>query len=305
MAGNDLSAFIPQIWSKRVLTRLDQLNVMLPLVNRDYEGDIRDYGDTVWVRTYGNVTVSPYVRGGPITYNTLVPTKEKLQILDAQNFAIEVDDLDEAQMDLKALNGYTERAAVALNNTIETKLLSFYALAHVDNQLDDGTLATATNSGAGHAAIISKTNAYEMLVKAKKALRKKNCIDPRWAVVDADYEAQLLLDTTYFIRATDLGDQIVMSGRINGKASDTPGFIGRCAGFDVYASNVLPFNSSGDTMCQYGSGKVISYAGQIRKMEQIRRETTWASAVRGLILHDGTVFNEKAKGFGTIRKTTA
>jgi hypothetical protein len=308
MPQQDLSAFIPQIWSKRVLTRLDQINVMLRLVSRDYEGDIKDVGDTVWVRTYGNVTMSSYKRGGPINYGALVPTKESLQILDAQNFAFQVDDLDEAQMDLKALNGYTERAAVAMNNTIEAKCLSFWSLANTANKLDDGTLPSGsqTNSGTGNPVIMSSAVAYSMIVLAGKALSKQNAPrDGRWIVVDPDYEAALLQDAKYFIRATEFGDMIVQTGRIGMPANKTPGFIGKCAGFDVYVSNVLPVDSTGATMCQYGAGPVISYAGQIRKLEQIRRETTWASAVRGLLLHDGTVFKEHAKAFGTIRKTTA
>ncbi len=114
MPQQDLSAFIPQIWSKRVLTRLDQINVMLHLVNRDYEGEIKDQGDTVWVRTFGNVTVSPYRRGGTVNYGPMVPTKESLQINDAQSFAFQVDDLDQVQNDLKALDGYTNRAAARI-----------------------------------------------------------------------------------------------------------------------------------------------------------------------------------------------
>jgi hypothetical protein len=89
------------------------------------------------------------------------------------------------------------------------------------------------------------------------------------------------------------------------KAGETPGFIGRAGNFDIYVSTALPLDTTGATMCQFGAGPVISYAGQIRKIEPIRREMTWSSAVRGLILHDGTVFNEHAKGFGTLRKQTA
>jgi hypothetical protein len=37
--ANDLSAFNAQAWSKRLVTKLDQINVMLPLINRDYEGE--------------------------------------------------------------------------------------------------------------------------------------------------------------------------------------------------------------------------------------------------------------------------
>ncbi len=144
-----------------------------------------------------------------------------------------------------------------------------------------------------------------MIVKAGRALDKAFApAEGRWVVVDPDYKTQLLQDAKYFIRATDMGDAIVKSGRLGTTAGKAPGFIGQCSNFDVYMSPVLPLNSSGDTMCQYGAGQVISYAGQLRKIEKIRRETTFADAVRGLILHDATVFNEHAKAFGSIRKTT-
>lgn len=306
MPTQDLSNFVPEVWSKMVLRRLDQINVMLPLVSRAYEGEIKQEGDTVWVRTYGNVSLSRYQRGQPINYNALAPTKESLKINDAQYFAINVDDLDEAQMDINALKGYTNRAAVGVSNTIEAKLLSFWASALTANKLDDGTVAAATNSGAGHPVIVSAVNGYELMVKAGKALDKANAPqDGRWIVVDPDYKSQLLLDTKFFIRSTDLGDSIIRSGRLNTTAKNTPGFIGQCSKFDVYVSNALPTNVGGDTICQYGAGQVISYAGQIRKVEQIRRETTFGSTVRGLILHDGIVFAENSKAFGTIQKTTA
>ncbi|OJW23187.1 MAG: hypothetical protein BGO49_27215 [Planctomycetales bacterium 71-10] len=305
MPQQDLSAFTPQIWSKRVLTRLDQINIMLALVNRDYEGDIKDVGDTVFVRTYGNVTVNPYKRGNPINYGALVPTKEALTINDAQTLAFEVDDLDEVQNDLRALDGYSARAAVALNNTVEAKCLSFYGKAPAANVLDDGSVDTATNGGAGNPVIVSKANAYELFVKAGKALDQQNAPDMgRWAVVDPDFKAALLRDTSYFIRATDMGDEVVTTGRLPRAAKNTPGFIGRVSNFDVYCSNALPV--SGTTRyCQYGAGPVISYAGQLRKVETIRRETTFATAVRGLLLHDGTVFAEHAKAFGVIQKKVA
>lgn len=41
--------FIPQIWSARLLEHLDKAHVYANLVNRDYEGEIRNFGDTVKV----------------------------------------------------------------------------------------------------------------------------------------------------------------------------------------------------------------------------------------------------------------
>ena len=296
-AVQDLSAFVPQVWSKKVITRLDRMNVMLGCgaVNKDYEGDIKQQGDTVWVRTYGNVATGKYVRNAPINYSAMAPSKESLVVKDAEYFAIQVDDLDQAQNDLNALNGYNERAAVAINELIDTKLLGYYASAITANQIGSGGVIT-----------ISASNAYTNLVDAGTKLDQQNVpTEDRWAVIGPAYKGFLLKDTTYFIRATDLGDEVIRTGQLMGrKLSGQPGFLGQCAGFNIFMSNAIPGDGGGYYQ-QFGGAGCISYAGQIRKMERIRRESTFGDAVRGLLLHDGTVFAEHAKKFGTIYTVAA
>lgn len=297
MPANNMLAFIPQKWSKRVLTKLDRINVMLPLVNRDYEGDIKAEGDTVWVRTYGNVQTGTYTRGMPIVYQPMAPTKEALTINDSKYFAFELDDLDDAQMDLKALDGYTDRAAVAMSELIEDKLQAQFGLANALNILDAGGSGSANN---GTPITLSTANAYTTLVDCGKLLTLRNVPrNGRWAIITPDWEAFLQKDTTYLIRATDMGDTMLQTGRPGSTASNAPGFIGRLANFDLYVSNATPVDSGG-RRCMFGQGKPISYAGQIRKIEKIRRESTFADTVRGLILHDATVFAEQAKALGNV-----
>lgn len=51
-AGTELSAIVPEIWSRRYF---DVLLAELPfnsLINKDYEGDIRDLGDTVHISSF-------------------------------------------------------------------------------------------------------------------------------------------------------------------------------------------------------------------------------------------------------------
>lgn len=36
---NNLDAFVPEIWSRRVIANIDQNNVALNFVNTDYEGE--------------------------------------------------------------------------------------------------------------------------------------------------------------------------------------------------------------------------------------------------------------------------
>lgn len=286
--ANNLDAFVPEVWSKQIIQKIDQINVMLPFANRDYEGEIRQQGDTVNVRTFGNVNLFSYQRGGGITDTDLTPIKESLTINDAKGFQIVVDDLDKVQNDIDAMAGYTERAAVALNNEIERKLLSYYSLTNSSNRVTNG----------GSAYTVSASNAYTLLVDAAKTLDEQNVpAQDRWAVLTPTYKAFLNKDTTYSIRATELGDQIVMDGAA--ARSDAPGYFGTYAGFKLYMSTQVPTTASG-RYCQFGQGKRITYASQLRNMEAIRLERTFGTAVRGLMLHDGTVFTENAKAFGYI-----
>lgn len=283
--ANNLDAFTPEIWSQKIIEKIDQINVMLPLANTDYEGEIRNQGDTVQVRTFGNVSLFSYTRGGGITTSDLQPIKETLTINDAKAFEIVVDDLDEVQNDINALDGYSARAAVAMNNEIERKMLSYYTLVNTSNKLSSITVSAA--------------NAYTSLVDAGKALDEQNVpYDGRWAIVTPTYKAFLLKDTTYVLRATDMGDMLVKSGKL-GPASMTPGFFGQAAGFDLYMSTQVPSDGT-NRFCIFGQGKRITYASQIRKMEAIRKESTFGTAIRGMLLHDGTVFTENAKALGYI-----
>jgi hypothetical protein len=269
---------------------------MLPLINKDYEGELQNIGDTVQVRTLGSITLGSYAKGGTISYEDLAPVKEAMTISDAEYFAFKVDDLEKAQNDINAMDAYTKRAAVGMKDTIERKLLSFYAQALVANQITDAGAAITLTAAAADA-----TDVYTQLVKARGNLSKQNVpMDGRWVVVDPDTTGLLLNDTKRFIRATDLGDQVVQSGLPGMTASNAPGFVGRCAGFDIYESNAVPV-AAGSKYIQYGTRMAISYAAQLTEMEAIRLQDTFATAIRGLLLHDGNVFAEASKAFGYIK----
>jgi hypothetical protein len=285
-----MTAFVPQKFSKRTLTKLDQINVLLPLVSREYEGEIKQEGDTVWVRTYGDVVTGTYTRGMPINYQALSPTRETMVIDDAEYFAFSLDDLDDAQMDLKALDGYTDRAAVAMNEVVERKLQARYVQAHASNRITDSS----------NPITLSTANAYTLIVDAGKALDdQKAPADGRWMLITPTWKSFLLKDTTYLIRATDIGDSVIRSGKPGTKAKDAPGFFGQVGGFDLYLTTAAPTDGAGKR-CMFGQGKPINYAGQIRKVQKIVRESTFGTAVRGLILHGAEVFDEYQKRLGTV-----
>jgi hypothetical protein len=54
--------FVEQIWSQSILTALQKNLVYGALFNNDYEGEIRQKGDTVKINSVGDMTISDYVK---------------------------------------------------------------------------------------------------------------------------------------------------------------------------------------------------------------------------------------------------
>src|SRR5258708_37943119 len=56
-----LNNFIPQLWGDSLLTALRK-NLVYggPLINRDWEGQIKQMGDTVKINMIGDITISNY-----------------------------------------------------------------------------------------------------------------------------------------------------------------------------------------------------------------------------------------------------
>jgi hypothetical protein len=375
--ANNLAAFNSEAWSERLVTKLDQVNIMLPLVNRNWEGDLRQ-NRTVWVRTPGNITMGSYARGSTITYQDLTPVKESFTVNDGEYFAFEVDDIDKAQSDINAMDVYMKRAVVAMNNTVEAKIIGAYSSAAVNLgaapagsgailtpvisggavtsvtinaggsgyttapviQFVGGTgnggtatctvssgainSVTVTNGGTNYTAAPSvmlttasaitltsstgnSTDVYFQFCQARAVLSKQNVpqtTGSRWAVVDPDTVSLLLQDTEHFVRAGELGDKVVQYGLIGGDevartAAQAPGFVGMVAGFAVYETSHTP-KGSGTKYLMFGDNEAISYAAQITEIEALRLQTTFANAVRGLLLHDIFVPAEGAKRLVTV-----
>jgi hypothetical protein len=306
--ANDLSAFNAQAWSKRLVTKLDQINVMLSLINKDYEGELQNIGDTIQIRTPGNITMATYTKGQAISYQDLAPTKEPFTISTGQYFAFNVDDIDRAQTDLDAMDMYTKRAVVSMSNAVDAMILSQYTKVLAANKV----------TGAAGAAIVldsgtsTATGIYQQFVNARTLLSKQNVpLGERWAIVGPDEVALLLEDTAHFVRSTEFGDVVVTDGTLGIRTADgtvRPGWAGRCCGFDVYEINTLPTTTSGTTPNQitaryllFGDRDLITYAAQITEMEALRLQTTFANAIRGLLLHGATILSGNAPRGVTIK----
>ncbi len=293
--ANDLSAFNAELWSESIIMNLDRKNVMKQFANTKFEGDLAGVGSVVKVRTLGNVVMGDYVRGTPISYQSLVPTVETMTIDNQKYAAIEVDDVEAIQNDLPALQLYTGRIAKTLAETVDDECFGIYSSAHADNQ---GSAVTLTASTAG-------TSVYDNLVEAGRLLSNKNAeLADRWVVIDPKTHAFLLKDTSNFNRATLAGDQVSRSGVIGGTLNPGGGvgYVGDCAGFRVYMSTGVPYNAAGTyKYLLYGQGQPIHYVGKLLTVETLRLQDSFQTAIRALLVHKAKVFAEDSKRLGYIQ----
>ena len=257
-------SFIPEIWSALVLETLKKSAVYAgpTVVNRDYEGDIRNQGDTVRIRSVSDPTISTYSKNGTLTYETLTDAQRALLIDQAKSFSFSVDDIDRVQSPGGELEAALVQAAYKLRDTADQYVAGLYTGAQVANQI--GTVSVTT------AAL-----AYTQLRKLSVLLDQANVpMEGRYVIVPPWYYG-LLLEDDKFVK-------VDASGTTQGLRN---GIVGQALGFDVLKSNNAPLVTGDDYAVMAGYPGAITYAEQISDIETLRLQTTFGTGVRGLHLY--------------------
>lgn len=265
-----LSNFIPTVWSARLSLALDRAQVFTQsgVVNRDYEGDIRNFGDTVRIGSIGDPTIGTYTRNGSISLETLDDASQLLTIDQAKYFAFEVDDLDTAQMNVPVMDAAIRRAGRKLTNTADTLVAGKYA---------EAGSAVAT-SGSPKTDLGTAGKAYEHLVAMGVELDEADVpSDGRWVIVPSWFHGKLLLDDRFVKAGTPLSDAALRNG-----------VVGEAAGFTILKSNNVS-NDGTTYRIMGGTDMAITFAEQIMKVEAYRPQDAFSDAVKGLYLYGAKV----------------
>lgn len=268
--------FIPEIWSAQLLSSLKKALIFAgpSVVNRNYEGDIANSGDTVRITSISRPTVASYTKDSTtITAETLTDAVRTLVIDQAKYFAFEVDDIDLRQ---SASGG-------ALMDEAATE--AAYALADTADQYVAG-LYTAVDAGnaISTTSITSAALAVSNLIALKVRLDTANVPQQgRYVVVPPWYHA-LLLGSDLFVRVDASGTDMALRN----------GLVGRAFGFDVLVSNNCVNVTGDDYIVQAGVPGAITFGEQIAKVEAYRPESAFSDALKGLHLYGAKVIRPTA-----------
>lgn len=279
-----VSNFIPTIWSARILQNLQKALVYGNLVNRDYQGEIANQGDTVKIGGIGAVTVGDYTKNSTtITWQVLADASQTLTIDQAKYFAFKVDDVDQAQTNPKLMDEAMREAAYAIGDAIDGFVAALHSQVSSANKIGaDGGSAKTIGYGSG------ELDAYKYLVSMGEVLTENNVPQTgRWVVVPPWYGTMLRINSGFTAAAASPAGQAVIA----------QGGIGKVGGFDVYESNNVT-NDAGSPLTyriMAGVRETISLAVQkTLTPEALRLQDVFADGVKGLVLYGGRVVRPSA-----------
>ncbi len=271
--------FIPEVWSARLLEHLDNVHVYSALLNRDYEGDIRAYGDTVHINQIGDIAINDYTGEDLAAPEELDSTMMELKIDQAKYFNFQVKDIDNAQSNPKVVDAAMQRASYNINDVI-------------DNYLAGLLLAGVKSGSTITAQTLTSANAYDYLVDLGVLLNEHNVpMLGRWVVIPPWFHGLLLKDERFVGNGTGYNQAILQGG-----------WVGDAAGFRIHLSNNVP-ESAGSYSVIAGTNAAGSFAEQLVELEAYRLEKNFSDGLKGLHVYGAKV--TQPDGLAVLKCTKA
>jgi len=264
MAIND---FVSTVWSETLLRSLDREYIGVRNCSRDFEGDIKNQGDTVKICGITGVNTFEYTKNTDFanTLQTLTSTAQTLSISQAMAFNFQIDDVDRAQQNPKLMQHAMSEAASALADAADKYVYGLYAgvASRQKISMDD----------------VTTYKIPDLLLAAREKLMS----------VNVPAEAELSLEVPPIVAT-----RILKSRMLSGDNSEalTTGCIGSYLGFKVYVSNnVQSVDEDGVIRhkCFARTGRAITFAEQLNNVEAYRPENRFADAVKGLHLYGAKI----------------
>jgi len=291
--------FIPEIWSGKLIENFYDATVLAAISNTDYEGEIRQYGDAVNIRTTPEITIRDYVKGQTLTVEN--PDKPKIQLLidKGEYFACVEDDVDKVQSDINLMDTWTKDASERMKIKIDQRVLTdiLPGIGAFNKGLTAGEQSASFNLGTtGSPLTVTKdgasstTSVVDLLVDLGTVLDEANSPEgDRFVVIPAKMAG--LIKKSELKDASLTGDSmsIVRNGRL--------GMIDR---FTVYVSHNLSV-SSGKYNIIAGHKMGFTFASQMTNMETIRSESTFGNIVRGLQVYGYKVVKGEALATAVVQ----
>ena len=282
-------AYIPQIYATNTLVKYYAKSVVAAICNTKYEGDIKNQGDKVIIRTRPSITIRDYKKGQKLDRETPSSAPVTMNIDKAKYYDFVIDDVDEKQADIVLASEFTDDGSEQMRMAVDTDVLgSVYSDADTYNQgLTAGRISQAYNLGvSGTPLQVTKNNVIEVLTMVGTVLDEYNVPEEgRNIVLPAWFRYLIMNSDLKNASITGDGQSIVRNGRV-----------GQVDRLTLYMSNLLSVvtDTHSCTHIIAAQSDAISFAAQMVKNETLRASDTFGREYRGLKVYGYKVV--KAQG---------
>lgn len=304
-------AFIPTLWSGKLLAKFYSNTILSEVTNTDYEGELKSQGDTIRIRLAPSISIQDYTAGQSLNYEVPEPIYQDMQVNKGKYFGVQVNDVLEYQADMDLMNMFTEDAAKQLKISIENEVFfnSFVTEgpATANEGATAGAISAAYNLGTDVAPIDQSTaeNVLNAILRMSSVLDEQNVPEDGRFLIITPYDRHLLMQSS------------IAQAYFSGDSSSTirTGKIGMLDRFSVYVSNLLPKGEAGKALVSgldatsggadltnakarrtmiAGTNHAISFAMTVDKTEPLRNQTDFGDIVRGLAVYGRKVVKPEA-----------
>lgn len=259
-----ISYFIPTVWSETLYQALGKKYIGVAHCNRDYEGDIRERGDTVKICGLNPISVHDYTKNSDMSApDELSGFASELVIDQAKYFNFLIDDIDRAQSNPDAMQLAMKNAASALSD-----------------EADKYVYKVCSESGLIYEASVDADTILNALIEARTRLLEHNVTEGE----------EVFLEVSPYIA------EMLFKAKINFATDNSymleNGCLGSILGCKVYVSKniVLEGTDTGDThCCLMRTKRAVTFAEQLSEIDAYRPELRFADAVKGLHLYGAKV----------------
>jgi hypothetical protein len=270
--------FIPEIWSKKLIEKFYDATVLAAISNTNYEGEIRNQGDKVIIRTIPSLSINDYASGQTLVNQLPESTTVELLIDKGKYWSAILDDVQNVQSDIELMNMWAQDASEQMKIAIDVDVLSTIVPDFDGDNVgaNAGRISGNIDLGeTGSPLALTRENVIDTIVDMGQVLDEQNrpetgrfLVMPFWA--------------TALLKKSDLKDASLTGDSVSPMRNGRIGMIDR---FTIYQSNNLPMVTDGGKNCFSIIGGVkngLTFASQLVKTETLRAESTFGNIMRGL-----------------------
>jgi hypothetical protein len=265
--------YIPMLYSRNLLEAEHDNLLFTRLVNREYEGELKQYGDTITIRKEPVIKAQDYVHGAPITYpDYSVTDSVQFTVKRAKVVPFRINDIDKMMSDLPDWTArWSALGGIALAQTKEIEFFEDFATFPDEHNCGAtaGLRSASYNLGktgtpvkvvaAGADTTAGEQNVVDIISQAAAAMAEQpgGFKGTPWMVIPPVMAQKI--QTSELRAANFSGDSktLLRSGLES---------IGNLCGFDIYQSNLL-YKKDGEWIIPFGDNSAITYVDQITLSE--------------------------------------